>query len=89
MSRFLLRCKLLVLLISFLNAYSCLSQGVSDAELSAAKLKAKYAIAKRESKATKVARNIAIQQLTQGAPLSYEHAVQVWFKFTKQILFRK
>ncbi|XP_022670288.1 cytochrome b-c1 complex subunit 2, mitochondrial-like [Varroa jacobsoni] len=55
----------------------CLSQGVSDAELSAAKLKAKYAIAKRESKATKVARNIAIQQLTQGAPLSYEHAVQV------------
>lgn len=54
-----------------------LSKGVSDADLTAAKQKAKYAIGKRETKDTKVARNTAIQQLTQGAPVSYAQAVQM------------
>lgn len=56
-----------------------LSKGISDAELTAAKSKAKYAIAKRETKFTKVARVTATQQLTQGAPSSYEQTAKVAF----------
>ncbi|OQR78536.1 cytochrome b-c1 complex subunit 2 [Tropilaelaps mercedesae] len=60
-----------------ITAVRSLSKGVSEVDLGAAKQKAKYAIGKRESKHTKIAYNTAIQQLTQGAPHSYEQAVQV------------
>lgn len=53
------------------------AKGVSDADLTAAKQKAKYAIGKRQTKDTKVARVTATQQLTQGSPSSYEQQAQV------------
>lgn len=57
------------------SAVRSLAKGnVSDADLTAAKQKAKYALAKRETKPTKQARNAAVQQLTQGAPLSFAQA---------------
>lgn len=61
-----------------------LSKGDIDAaEVEAAKQKAKYAIAKRMSKDTKLATNIAVQHLTQGAPQSYENIVATIDSVTK------